>query len=185
MARWLIVASCAWFFVFALAATLVESLFRPSTLAASVVAAGAIYAISAVIPAIIWAFGRFRAQRAVLPLAVWGGLLILTAAVSVVRDTGSELANAMMNIPAFKKSYTESLIRGATTACLRSAKSSAPGISDAQVQALCDCSATEMANSLTPADMIGLIEHKNDPATQAKIIAIRVKCTATAFEKVH
>jgi hypothetical protein len=68
-------------------------------------------------------------------------------------------------------------------ACLTASKSSAPGLSEAQIQAYCDCSATEMAASLTPADMLGLIQHKTDPATQVKIITIGVKCRAAAFAK--
>ncbi len=180
MTRRMIAASCGWLLLFALVVKLVGSIGRPVSWSAMLGAAAIIYGATAIIPAIIWAFRRFRAQKAILPLAVWAALLIIASTASLIRDDGSAIFAAAMNNAAFKKSYNDSFLRQANASCVTSAKAAAPNLADAQIHAYCDCSAAEMATAFTTPEMLALLAQKVDAAMRAKVVAIAAKCRGNA-----
>jgi hypothetical protein len=60
------------------------NLSSPVFVGGAVGSAGAVFTLSAIIPLIVWAFGRFRAQRAGGPLVLWAILGVITATFSGV-----------------------------------------------------------------------------------------------------
>ena len=47
-------------------------------------AAASLFILSGIIPVIVWAFRRFRAQKASLPLILWAALLAILAALTAL-----------------------------------------------------------------------------------------------------
>lgn len=181
MSRATIVAASILFFAVALVVEIGRSFIEPAPLGAVVASAIAVYAVSAVIPLVIWAFGRFRSQKAIIPVAVWGVLLVLVSGASVAKANFAPLLTALLENPDVKKGFREGFISSARKSCITSARSQAPSLSDAQIESYCGCTAAEMADKFTPAEMVDLARYNElPPEIRGKIVAIAAKCRVAA-----
>ena len=172
MSRATVVAAFILFFAAAFAVEIVRSFIQPAPLGATVGGAIEIYAVSAVIPLIIWAFGRFRLQKAIVPVAVWGVLLVLVGGASLAKASFAPLMAAVLENPEVKKGFREGFISNAWKSCTDS---------DAQTEAVCVCTVTGMADNFTPAELVNLAAVNEDdlpPEVRGKIDAIAAKCQA-------
>jgi hypothetical protein len=171
----------------ALLVALAEGYFQSLSVGSVVVATAAIYGVSAVVPLIIWAFGRFRLQKAIVPVATWGVLLVLVgtahglAAVAAARAPGlAAMLAGFLEIPAVKEGFREGFVASATQSCIATAKAKSTTLSDVQLAAYCACTATQMVDTLTTQEMVDLMRSSDalPPALRSKLFAITATCRA-------
>jgi hypothetical protein len=171
----------------ALLVALAEGYFQPLSVRSVAVATASIYGVSAVVPLIIWACRRFRLQKAMLPFAAWGVLLILAATAHglavVVATRAPNLASvlaAFLEIPAVKEGFRQGFVASATQSCIATAKAKNTSLSEVQLEAYCDCTATQMVDTLTTQEMVELLRSGDvmPPALRSKLLSIAATCRA-------
>jgi hypothetical protein len=191
MTRFAIALSCVLLLAVAFLLQEVDSvlLARPVSVASvgsDAVAAAVIFALTAVIPLVIWACLRFEVRRSVVPLMIWGGLVIVASGAGIVASNARPILTGLMEQPSVKKGFRESFIPSAKKSCVASAQANrSTTVSDGQIDRYCDCSAEGMADDLTADEFIDLVKGASSPppSVQAKLIAIVQRCQAQVLQR--
>jgi len=197
VARRAIIVLLVFYFLAALTFGLVSAIARPlaavnwkdPVFIGDVIGTGIqVYIVSAIIPLIVWAFGRFRSERATIPLVIWAvlGLADMTL-VQFGRhyEQQRELAR-LADSPAPSGADREDFIQGAKNSCIASQRQAIPaGVAAAfqqQVEKLCSCYADAMVNALTGAEIRALAANGTIPANaQQKAEQAATSCRRLAF----
>ena len=191
MTRFAIALSCVLLLAVAFLLQEIDSvlLARPVSVASvgsDAVAAAVIFALTAVIPLVIWACLRFEVRRSVVPLLIWGGLVIVASGAGIVASNARPILTGLMEQPSVKKGFRESFIPSAKKSCVASAQANrSMTVSDDRIERYCDCSAEAMADDLTADEFIDLVKSARSPppSVQAKLIAIVQRCQAQVFQR--
>jgi hypothetical protein len=190
MARWAIAAIGVAFLAVAVSVAVVESRLWPATAGSVVGATLAIYGVSVVVPLIVWAVGRFQLEKAIAPVIVWGILLVvvstghgLAIGVTSLGPSLPALLASLLQNPAVKEGFKKGFVTSATKSCIDTARSKNTPPSDTQLEAYCGCTATQMVDSLTSAEMVELMRGGDDlpPDVRSKIGAVVARCRAETF----
>jgi hypothetical protein len=185
MSRWAMAVIGVAFFAVALVVAVVESHLWPATAGSVVGSTLVIYAVSVVVPLIVWAVGRFQWQRAIAPVVVWGILLVvvgtshvLATAIKALGPSLPAMLASFMQNPAVKEGFKKGFVTSATKSCVDTARSKNTPLSDTQLEAYCACTATQMVDTLTAEDMMELVRGGDElpPEVRSKIAAIVARC---------
>jgi hypothetical protein len=190
MSRGAMVAIGVLFFGLALLVAVVESHLWPATAGSVGGATLAIYAVSVVVPLIVWAVARFQLEKAIAPVIVWGILLVVVSTghvlaigvTSLAPSLPALLASLLQN-PAVKEGFKKGFVASAAKSCIDTARSRNTPLSDTQLEAYCACTATQMVDTLTSEEMVELMRGGDDlpPDVRSKIGAIVARCRAETF----
>jgi len=144
-----------------------------ASLVGVVVTAVALFVATGLVPIVIWAFGSFRARNAIVPIVVWGGLLVLSCAGVLLANNFGPLLDRVMENPEMKKGY----IAGLKKSCIDRQGNSAPA---ATVAAQCDCEANRMGDELRFSEMMDAIKGNQTRAVEQKVRDIVSACQRAA-----
>jgi len=145
-----------------------------------------LYVGSAIIPLIVWAFGRFRAQRAVIPFVIWAVLgIALMTLIQIGRYDSQQVELARLATIGLKGSDREDFVRGAKSSCIAKLEQNWPNRAGndgrQQFEKFCGCYSEAMANSMTPTDLGSAMATGTVPAgVQGKSEQAVVSCLAFA-----
>jgi hypothetical protein len=110
-------------------------------------AAIGLFAISGILPLIGWAFGRFRAQNAFVPLLAWG---LLGLAIGCLGIVGQQSGRAQGR---------DAFLRGIKDSCGKRKNEPRPvGVADQQIDAYCDCIAESITNKVVTDEIKFLVQ---------------------------
>ncbi len=122
------------------------------------------------IPIIVWAFGRFRADKAGGPIMIWGFLAVLVmglAAAGTLYDRQQAITTTASNIASLTGGDYDAFVRSTRQSCVENQRKSqinrASGVTDQQITAYCQCFATAMAKEVT-ADEVAYLYRNNAPS---------------------
>jgi hypothetical protein len=115
-----------------------------------------LFLLPGILPAIYWAFGRFRAEKAGGPLSVWSALAVAFIPLATVGDFYDGTIQPKQipaNISALFSNDYETFIRVVKTSCVesrnRNSTNRQTGLSDAAFAAFCQCYAEALLKDLT------------------------------------
>jgi hypothetical protein len=147
-----------------------------------------VYVVPAIIPLIVWAFGRFRCESATIPLVIWAVLGLADMGFVLFGrhyEQQRELAR-LADSPALSGADREDFVQGARNSCIASQRQSIPAGAAAafqqQVEKLCSCYADAMVNALTGNEIRALAANGTIPANaQQKAEQAATSCRRLAF----
>jgi hypothetical protein len=139
-----------------------------------------------ILPMIFWAFGRFRAQKAIGPLTAWPFLLFLFALAAIYVDSyegAVSFANVPANFAGFLSSDYDTFVRVVRNSCTDNQKKRpAEGVSATQVATFCDCYANALAKELTAYELkVALRRGDMTPQAKDKVTRVAPPCRRLAF----
>ncbi len=169
--------------------TKIPSYSGPHAEAAFIAAAigGAAFAFigAGLVPMIVWAFMRFRAQKAGGPFVVWGFLAVVVMGLATagnLYDRQQAITAAANNIASLTGGDYDDFVRSTRRSCVdRQRKSQinrASGVTDQQVNAYCQCYATAIAKEVTPEE-VAYLYRNNTPSESFRQKAERLAPTCS------
>lgn len=111
--------------------------------------------LGGLIPIIIWAFGRFRAEKAGGPIMVWGflgALFLIAAAIGDFHEGDVAVKNIPANIGAFFSNDYDTFLRVVRNSCIES-RTQTGRPSDERFNAFCQCYAESLLTQLTAQEL--------------------------------
>jgi hypothetical protein len=149
------------------------------------------FVIPGILPLAVWAFRRFRAERAAGPLFVWGVLGIaymILSGMGTLWDQKNELSRSTANITSLSGSVRDTFVRSVNTGCIQNQKrrqaSGLTGVTDAQIDAYCQCFADAMAQEVTAEEIMDLAKNGKPPDSfEAKADKIAPACSSVALKR--
>ena len=191
MTRFAIALSCVLLFAVAFLFQEIDSVLQARPVSAAsvgtdVVAAAVVFALTAIIPFLIWAFVRFEVRRSVVPLLIWGGLVIAASGAGIVASNARPILTGVLEQPSVKKGFREGFIPSAKKSCVASAQSNGSiTVSDAKIDRYCDCTSAGMADDLTADEFVDLVKGAGSPpqSVQDKLISIVQRCQVQVFQR--
>lgn len=150
--------------------------------------AGAFLLLPGMIPLIVWAFGRFRAERAAVPLFLWGALAVVLTPLALTGEFyegDKSLAKIPNNIAAFFTSDYDTFVRVVSNSCNENQrKHPLAGATDQQVSSFCSCYANALAKQLSPSELKDGLNRREgglSAAVKEKIERAAPACRQSAF----
>ena len=125
-----------------------------------------LFLLPGILPLILWAFGRFRAEKAGLPLSAWTVLAVAfipLATAGGLRDGTIQPKQIPANISAFFSNDHETFIRVVKTSCIQSRKVSRGTLNDQGFARFCQCYAEAMLKELTAEEFGFTLEARTMP----------------------
>jgi len=191
MTRFAIALSCVLLFAVAFLFQEIDSVLQARPVSAAsvgtdVVAAAVVFALTAIIPFLIWAFVRFEVRRSVVPLLIWGGLVIVASGAGIVATDARPVLTGVVEQPGMKTGLPDGFIPSAKKSCVASAQSNKPMmVSDTQIDRYCDCTSEGMATDLTANEFVDLVRGASSPPqpVQDKLISIVQRCQVQVFQR--
>lgn len=152
--------------------------------------AGAVFILSGIIPLIVWAFGRFRAQKAGGPFVLWAILGVVMATLSSVGfnfDLQQKI-NTELNKFEITGKDRDAFIRDAKIGCVDTQRQSILnrqiGITDRQIDVYCTCFASGLVNLVTREELRYLVvNNKQAPSLEEKAARYAPTCRRAAFAR--
>ena len=139
------------------------------------------------IPVIVWACMRFRAERAGGPIMIWGFLAVLVMGLATagnLYDRQQAITTTASNIASLTGGDYDAFVRSARQSCVDGQRKSqinrAGGVTDQQINVYCQCFATAMAKEVT-ADEVAYLYRNNAPSESFRQKADRVTPTVAAL----
>jgi hypothetical protein len=164
-------------------------LFEAYPLASIFGAAVGLFLVSGLIPIVVWAFRRFRTEKARGPLYAWFVLLFIFGFI-VAYGQSFDLERKIEQIgrTALTGKHRQDFIVAARHGCTKTQRQDPlnrqVGVTDAQISAYCDCYANALANHLTPDEIVYYAKFgKPSATTQRKIEDLLPTCTRAAAGK--
>ena len=166
------------------------NLGNPVFVGGAVGTAGAVFSLSAIIPLIVWAFRRFRAQRAGGPLVLWVILGVIVATLSGVGfnfDLQQKI-NTEVNHFEITGKDRDAFIRDEKIGCVDTQRQSSLnheiGITDQQIDVYCTCFASGLVNLVTREELRYIVvNNRQPPSLEEKAARYAPTCRQAAFAK--
>jgi hypothetical protein len=165
------------YFTAALSFALYEAMLDPfwvpsSRTVGNLVGAGfATFALAGILPMIGWAFVKFRASSAVVPMVAW---LVIGVCLAYLSHVGSRLdrnskVEKFLNDGGLIGKERQDFMRSAKLGCEQKQRSdpltAKIGISDAKIVAYCDCYAAGASEALTREELRHIVSNGKPPDT--------------------
>lgn len=158
------------------------------TVGAAIGAGLALFVIGGLLPIVIWAFRRFRAEAAGGPLYAWAIIMFVCALFAghgAITDDRSkrEAWLAQVNLTGKDRSdFVASTRRSCGASQKQSAVNVRMGVTDRQIASYCECYASSLADVITINELRDYIQRSvPSEATKAKIADIELRCWLTAL----
>jgi hypothetical protein len=126
--------------------------------------------IAGILPLLLWAFQRFRVEKADGPLAVWGILgviLIVLYSAGTLQDRQDAIGDLTSNLASLFDSDYGALVRGINRSCVDTQRKSQinrqASITEQQIHAYCQCYADAMGKGLTADDVANVAKNSDRP----------------------
>ena len=143
-----------------------------------------IYGLCAILPLILWIFGRFRLDNVLGPVAVWGGLIVV-ASFGVAVAGNPAVLNFILDRPDVRRGFEQRYIPSARQSCVNALRANPQArLTPAQIEAYCGCFAERSAGSFTGAELIALLANRQHPAPElrAKLTVIATACARQTLQ---
>jgi hypothetical protein len=166
------------------------NLSNPVFVGRAVGGAGGVFILAGIIPLIVWAFSRFRAQSAGGPLVLWAILGVIVATLSGVGfnfDLQQKI-NTELNQFEITGKDRDAFIRDAKIGCMDTQRQSnlnrQVGITDQQIDVYCTCFASGLVNLITRDEMRYIVVNNKQPTSlEEKAARYAPTCRRAAFSK--
>jgi hypothetical protein len=153
--------------------------------------AAGVFVVAGILPLIVWAFKRFRAEKAAAPFVIWGLLGIVymgLATAGTLYDRQQAITTTASNIASLTGGDYDAFVRSSRQSCIDNQRKSqinrASGVTDQQIIAYCQCFAAAMAKEVT-AEEVAYLYRNNAPSETFRQKADKVAplCTRLALGK--
>lgn len=197
MSRMAIAIVCIVLFVLAWGFQFLGEVLRPPDaalvpLGRELVGAVRIYGFAAVIPVVVWMFGRFRPGKAMVPLIIWGGLVVVLGSISV---TGAMLRSGDLKLSTLLPAgvtqtakFKENYLSSARKSCIDQASKSlaqSGTFSSQQIETYCGCFASGSVEEISDDDVAYMTDHLGSfpPGLTERMKPIATACVKAAMGK--
>jgi hypothetical protein len=184
----------AGYFVAALAIAVFEHWLEPfpqwnvATVSYATGNAISIYVLSAILPLIVWAFSRFRAQNASVPLIVWGLLGLVVGGLQHVShqfDREQEMSK-LVSAPTLAGKDRDDFFHGTKLSCVddqqKNELNRRVGVTDQQIDTYCECIADSVTTQVLTNEIKFIVQTGKQPdSLKEKIVQSSVMCSRSVL----